>query len=751
MAGGPFEYLLVGAVVVLIIALMIVVLSSRRRVAATAAEAAGLATAVAEASDGLLLWTDDPSTARLSRSLARQLRCEETAGAEAFLSRLSETDRVEVGAAFRRLSGEGTAIDRRVREPDGRIWRVVAERALAEQGGGTCFAWIRDVTAAERTEEERASVQASLDARDAMLERLPVPVWHRRPGSLDLGYQNRAAREIFGEGGPDERVGRGLAQRAQRSGGEQTESTSVVVGGRRRLVEVVEAPGAEDAVVGHARDVTQLAETQDELARHVAAHGEMLQKLTTAIAIYGRDKRLKLFNTAFVELWQLDRRWLATEPDLSAVLELLRQRRRLPEYADFAQAKRQWLQLFTGLIDPVEEFLHLPDGRTIRQTVSPHPQGGLLFVFEDVSDRIAIERSYNTLIAVQRETLDSLGEAIAAFSGDGRLQLSNPAFARLWALDDPFLAQKPHLNEVGRRIRELVPAAAGVAGLELAESTRTHATGRIDRLDGSVLDFARVALPDGATLLIYQDVTDTLRVERALRDRNEALETADRLKSEFIANVSYELRTPLNAIAGFAQMLTDQYFGTLNERQLDHARSIITASDRLMTLINDILDLSSIEAGYLVLDPGPVDVDALLHQVMDLTHEMVRSRHLVISIDCSPGIGSVTGDERRLKQALINLVSNSGKFTPKGGRILLSARREEGRLVLAVADTGIGIERERQAGLFAPFARAASSQSQAGPGLGLVLVRRLIELHGGKVELDSEPGAGTTVRLLLPG
>ena len=751
MAGGPFEILLAGAVVVLAVALAIVVLSSRRQTARARAEAAGLATAVAEAPDGLLVWTDDPATARLSRSLARQLRAEEDAGADAFLSRLVEADRVELGAAFRRLSGDGKAIDRRVRDPDGRIWRVIAERALAQGGGGTCFAWIRDVTAAERTEEERASVQATLDACDAMLERVPVPVWHRRSGSLELGYQNRAAREIFGDGGPDDRVGRGLAQRAQRSGGEQTESANVVVDGRRRLVEVVEGPAAEGAVVGHARDVTQLAETQDELARHVSAHGEVLQKLTTAIAIYGRDKRLKLFNTAFVELWQLDRRWLATEPDLSAVLELLRQRRRLPEYADFAQAKRQWLQLFTGLIDPVEEFLHLPDGGTIRQTVSPHPQGGLLFVFEDVSDRIAVERSYNTLIAVQRETLDSLGEAIAAFSGDGRLQLFNPAFARLWTLDDPFLAQKPHLNEVGRRIRELVPAAAGVAGLELAESTRTHATGRIDRLDGSVLDFARVALPDGATLLVYQDVTDTIRVERALRDRNEALETAERLKSEFIANVSYELRTPLNAIAGFAQMLTDQYFGTLNDRQLDHARSIITASDRLMTLINDILDLSTIEAGYLVLEPGAVDVAGLLHQVMSLTHEMVRSRHLAISVDCPQEIGTVKGDERRLKQVLVNLVSNSAKFTPKSGRILLSARREDDRLVLTVADTGIGIERERQAALFEPFARAASSQAQAGPGLGLALVRRLIELHHGTVEIDSEPGTGTTVRLMLPG
>jgi signal transduction histidine kinase len=746
---GPFEILLLGALAALAATFLIVAYRDRQQARAAKAEAAVLARAVAEAPDGLLLWTSDPADARLSPSLARQIEADERAGAGSFLARLVEPDRSELGEAFRRIASEGSSVDRRVRDSDGRIWRVTAGRS-ADANGDTCFAWLRDVTAAERTAEERAHMQANLDAREAMLDRVPLPVWYRRPGSLDLAYRNKAAEVLVGDGGPADRVGRGLAQRALRSGNEQTESTNIVIDGRRCLIEIVESPAPDGAAIGHARDVTQLAETQDELARHVAAHGELLQKLTTAIAIYGRDKRLRLFNTAFVELWQLDRRWLATEPDFSAVIELLRHRRRLPEYADFAQAKRQWTQLFTGLIDPVEEFLHLPDGRTIRQTVSPHPQGGLLFAFDDVSDRVAVERSYNTLIAVQRETLDSLGEAIAAFTGDGRLQISNPAFARLWKLDDAFVAQKPHLNEVSRRIGELLAESAGLAGLELAEGTRETASGRVERLDGSVLDFARVALPDGATLLIYQDVTDSLRVERALRDRNEALETADRLKTEFIANVSYELRTPLNAIVGFAQVLTDQYFGGLNERQLDHARAIITASDRLVMLINDILDLSSIEAGYLALNRADIDIASLMHQVTGMSNEAIRGRGLALSVDCPASIGNMRVDEVRLKQVLLNLVSNSAKFTPRGGHILISARREPTNIVFRVADTGIGIERERQAQIFEPFVRGAAIQGQAGAGLGLALVRRLIELHGGSVELDSEPGTGTTVELTLP-
>jgi len=746
MAAGLLEILLVGAGVLLVVAIGAALHQRGARLRAEA-QAAFWSAAIDRSSDGLISWTTDPAQARLSPALARRLETLADSGFSALLARLAEDDRARLSAALDRLARDGTAIDGRFRQEDGTTWRIAAQ-----QGPAGTSAWLRDVTAAERTDEERAAMQTRLDAREAMLDCVPVAIWHRPAGDLAIDYRNRTARALFGD---DDRIGRAqagtiLAGRALRLGSEQTESANVVVEGRRRLIEIAEVPLADGTVIGHARDVSQLAETQDELARHVAAHGELLQKLTTALAIYGRDKRLKLFNDAFVALWQLDRRWLASEPDLGSVLELLRQRRRLPEYADFAQAKRQMLQHFTGLIDPVEDLLHLPDGRTLRQTVSPHPQGGLLMTYEDVSDRVAIERSYNTLIAVQRETLDSLGEAVAAFTGDGRLQLFNPAFVRLWNLEAPFLGERPHLNEVARRVRGLLSADAGTSGLELVDSTEAPATGRIDLSDGRVLDFGRVALPDGATLLIYQDVSDTIRVERALRDRNDALETADRLKSEFIANVSYELRTPLNAIVGFAQILAEQYFGPLNERQLGHAESIIAASGRLVALINDILDLSSIEAGYMTLAPGDVDVRGMLEQLVILTREPALSQNLSVTIDCAEDIGSVRADERRLRQALMNLISNALKFTPRDGTIRLSARREEGALVLVVADSGIGIDDARQGTVFDPFVRAASAQAQAGPGLGLALVRRLIELHGGSVAMASTPGSGTAVTVRLP-
>jgi len=245
----------------------------------------------------------------------------------------------------------------------------------------------------------------------------------------------------------------------------------------------------------------------------------------------------------------------------------------------------------------------------------------------------------------------------------------------------------------------------------------------------------------------YLDVTDTARYERVLRERNEALETAGRLTSEFIANISHELRTPLNAVIGFADILTNQYFGDLNQRQLDYSRGILQSSQQLLGLINDILDLATIEAGYMVLETGRVDVFNMLQTVLALTRERARARELEIELWCAPNIGTIAADERRLKQALFNLVSNAIKFTPPGGAIRLAGERGENELVLTVADTGIGTPAPGQTQ--APR-KLEPGTPRSGAGLGLSLVRSLIELHGGTVTIESAAGRGTTIMCRMP-
>jgi signal transduction histidine kinase len=648
------------------------------------------------------------------------------------------------------LAESGATLDisgRRVTAPDGKAMGDVI--------------WFAEAGARAKAERERDILRALIDA-------LPFPIWRRRESDLTLLAGNRAYA-VAVDAAPEKAIGEGrelagaaaaraLASKA-REASTAVESRHVVINGSRRWLELretkLEGPGslAGGELVGIARDQTDLEAAQTELQRHIAAHATVLEHIAVAIAIYGPDRRLAFFNTAFAQLWQLEEDWLSTHPLVEEVMDRLRERRRLPEVADFRAFRRHLLTQFTSLITPHEELMHLPDERTLRLVVSPHPFGGLTYAYEDVTDRLALERSYNTLIQVQRETLDHLYEGIAVLGSDGRLKLWNPAYAKLWSLPPESLMGEPHVAVITEGIRSFFDQGKDWPQLKARIMARltadTPAATRLERRDGSVLQAVTVPLPDGNVLLSYLDTTDSTRVEHALRERNEALETAGRLKSEFIANVSYELRTPLNAIIGFTEILANQYFGTLNTRQADYAQSILDSSGQLLSLINDILDLATIEAGYMEIDRAPVDIHALMSGVMTFARERARAQGLRLDFECPDDIGSVPGDERRLKQAIYNLVSNALKFTPPGGTVTLGARRENGRVALVVSDTGVGVAEQDQERIFEKFERGGSQSRQSGAGLGLSLVKSLIELHGGTVTLDSRPGRGTTITCWL--
>lgn len=698
------------------------------------------------------------------------------------LARVDSLDRVEQALApsdaaalhgvVAHLRETGQPFQITVRLADGsRTFQASGGRGPLPGGGALDVLWLRDATpqAAEQLRLAEARAAAERERRHLLdsLEALALPVW-QRGRDLRVTWCNRAFARLLDT--TPERVvaeqmelptsgfgepARGLALLARERGAAITENRFVVVEGDRRLLELTEMPVTGDGFFGFAVDRTRERAFADELDRHIGAHAEVLEQLGSAIAIYGPDTRLKFHNQAYARLWGLEETWLRTEPPYGEVLEDLRLRRKLTEEADFPRWKRQQLGQFNSLIEPREDLVHLPDGRTLRSLSVPHPFGGLMFVMEDVTHTLALESSYNTLMAVQQETLDNLAEGVAVFGGDGRLKLSNPAFARLWRLGAEVLRGEPHAAEVVEAVRGLL-FAGGDWREQKGELVgrlldRAGATGHIHCTDGTVVRYTQVPLPDGAVLLSCLDITDSVRVEKALRASNEALETADRLKSEFIANVSYQLRTPLNAIMGFAEILHNQYFGELNVRQVEYARGVLEASRRLLALVNDILDLATIEAGFMVLERDQVDVAQLLHGVAGLTRDWARKQSLDLRVDVPEGIGSLSGDEKRLKQALFNLVSNAIKFTPAGGRITLSAARTPDAVTLSVSDTGIGIPQGDRQRVFGRFERGDNRPANgAGAGLGLSLVKSFIELHGGSVTMESAHGTGTTVRCRLP-
>jgi signal transduction histidine kinase len=230
------------------------------------------------------------------------------------------------------------------------------------------------------------------------------------------------------------------------------------------------------------------------------------------------------------------------------------------------------------------------------------------------------------------------------------------------------------------------------------------------------------------------------------------LETVSRHKSEFLANMSHELRTPLNAIIGFSEVLREQMFGELNEAQMDYINDVLESGQHLLSLINDILDLSKVEAGRMELELGEVFISQALESGMTMHGERASRNGVTLGLAIDPDIGVIRADERKVRQVIFNLLSNAVKFTPSGGRVDVQARLMDGMVEVAVADTGGGIAPEDQERVFEEFQQAPGSQSgkHEGTGLGLTLSRKFIELHGGHLWVESELGAGSTFRFTLP-
>lgn len=525
-----------------------------------------------------------------------------------------------------------------------------------------------------------------------------------------------------------------------------------VIAGQNRALEIHDAR-LKQGSAGFAIDMTLLEETQKELNRHIRAHASTLDKLATAIAIYGPDTRLRFYNSAFCELWNLESDWLDTNPSDGEVLDKLRSDRKLPEQANYRDWKDEQLAAYTT-IDERESWWHLPDGQALRVVAEQHPFGGVTYLYENVTEKFKLETRYNELIGVQRETLDNLHEGVALFGTNGRLRLYNPSYARFWKLEGKFLNTHPHIDMVIEKCRELYDDNSIWDELkycvtELSEN-RQPLQGRLTRLDGMVFDFASVPLPDGNTLLTYVDMTDSSGIERALRERNEALEAADRLKTNFLSNVSYELRTPLTNIIGFAEVMSIGIAGELQSKQHEYINHIQSSSGDLLAIIDAILDLTTIDAGAMELKLSKIDVPQLLQEIASEASSQIKRRDLTLNIELTEDAEQFVGDERRVRQILSNLLSNAIGFSASGAVVRMGARRDKDDILLWVADTGKGMDDEFQARAFDRFQSRPVAGGHRGPGLGLAIVKAFVELHGGKVSLLSKVDHGTTVICRFP-
>lgn len=696
----------------------------------------------------------------------------------AFLSELAAPDGGLLPEDARALGEDVVGAQRGGKVFSRPIHAVGSSRTLLVRGGpagatlagpGSVVMWIFDATDSQTEigalQQERDQLSAALESISGLIEAAPLPMWHRTP-DMRLALVNSAYVEAVDAQSSSHVVTDGIelvepvdgqspmeaASSAMLSGKPLSRFVPATIDGERRTMRVVDVPLGPAGVAGFAIDMQELEQARAEHRRLIAAQRDMLDRLSAGVAQFGADRSLRFWNQPFTSLFLLQPQHLADAPEFERVLDRMREAGRVPESRDFPAWRSERRDWFLSP-EAREETWLLADGTHLRVVAQPLPDGGLLTIFEDRTEQVQLSSARDTLLRVRTATFDNLFEAIGVFASDGRLHLWNARFRKIWKIEESALAAHPRVDHLMRDVsdRLMKPHQASLVRelVRAATVERKQRGGRVTFVDGRIFDFAAIPLPDGNALFTMLDVTDSRRVEQVLRDRNEALEEADKLKTAFLTNMSYELRTPLTSISGFAEMMQAGYAGELPDAARDYVDAIMQSTGRLGVLIDNVLDLTQGEAGTLPLDKAVVDLAQLARDGVARIRAEAGAKKIELVVDLLPSLGAAMIDGRRVGQALDRLLENAVRYTGEGGRLLLHGDGEADAIRLVVSDNGPGMDVKAQARAFDRFSRVDQPRGEA-LGLGLPLARRLVEAHGGKLSLISEPGQGTVVTIEIP-
>jgi signal transduction histidine kinase len=707
----------------------------------------------------ILVWSNDDRKAELVGTLPARDAPEDRATFLAFGRWLTPRCATQLERAISTLREDRQPFDIVVENINGGLIEV--QGRLAASYVAVFFFSLSDTLRDHaRIQEEHVRLQEEHNNLLGLLDMLKLPVWTRDSDGR-LSWVNRAyaaaveaqttqdaiseGRELFGTSAREMIAGAHLSSRAF------NQDLSTVIGGDRRILAVSDYAGKIGSA-GMAMDVSEIASVREEYERMVRSHAETLDQLNTAVAIFDTDQKLRFYNQAFQKLWELEPGFLASAPDNTLLLDRLRSAGRIAEQPEWRRWKENLLMAYRA-IEPQEHLWHLPDGQTLRVVANPSPKGGVTWVFENLTEKISLESRYNTAVRVQGETLDNLAEGVAVFGPDGRVRLSNPAFSSLWGLPEGLVKSGTHISVIKAAAQTLAEAspwgelAAAATGFD---EDRRDGRGQVELHDGSILRYAVIHLPNGQLMTTFVDVTDSVNVERMLKDKNEALERADQLKNDFVQHVSYELRSPLTNIIGFTELLAQEVTGPLNDRQRDYVAHIGSSSAELETIVDDILDLATVDAGIMELEMGDVAVEQIMRSAADLISERLREHQIALKLDVSSAPSGFRADENRVRQILFNLLSNAANYAPERSTIVLGCERAPGGVTFFVHDDGPGIPADVMDTIFRRFEPRANGGRRRGAGLGLAIVKSFMELHGGTVEIETGAGIGTTVTCRFP-
>lgn len=652
-----------------------------------------------------------------------------------------------------------------------------SQRSLAVRGvladpqvspGGAALLWIFDFSESEselaRLRAEASRARGDFAALVGLIEAAPMPMWFRGPDAR-LKLVNRAYVRAVGAENAEAAVeaqielvepvdGLSAAQIAAQAAQRRAPIERIVtatIGGERRSLRVSDLPLGDEGVAGYAVDIEEMEELARAFRAFREAQRDMLDQLSVGVAQFAPDRKLVSANQPFRRIFTM-RPGTGEGLDFEAFLREAREAGRTPEVRDFPVWRAERTAWFAA-DEAIEEQWPLSDGTHLRVVAQPMPDGGLVLIAEDRTESLALSATRDTLLRTRTATFDSLFEALAVFAPDGHMQLWNRRFAAAWGLASDDLEGHPTADELVARIgpRLANPQQAGAIGDVVRGATldRRQTGGRVSLADGRTLEIAGVPLPDGNGLLTVLDITASQMAEDALRERAEALEAADELKTRFLANMSYEFRVPLTSIGGFAELLESGAAGELSSQQREYVEAILESVQRLTDQVENVLDLSQSEAGLLPLAMQKLDL-------LPFVTEVVREREAAIvkaglSLELRGGSAAkIEADPRQLGRALGHLIDNAIAATPPGGKVLVDLSRRKDGVRIVVSDNGRGMTRDELRRALEGVRTGSDGKPERRSGLGIPLARQLVTAHGGTLELVSKRGEGTFATIHLP-
>ena len=639
---------------------------------------------------------------------------------------------------------------------------------------GAALLWFFDSTDSlrelEKRTEESEKAKAAFAALAGLIESAPLPMWHRSP-DMSLNFVNRAYVEAVGAADglqvvqyniellePENgKTAASFATEAMQKGENVERVVSATLGAERRQLRVFDIPlgeSGEAGVAGLAIDVQDLITARNEFRQLSDAQRHLLNMMSAGVVQFSYDYTLIFANLPFQRLFAFRDQWLTEKPEFARVLDRMRENGKLPEVRDFPAWREERENWFRNP-EPSEENWLLPDGTHLRVLAQPVPDGGLLLIFEDRTEQAQLASAHDILLRVRTATFDNLFEAIAVFASDGRISIWNRLFAETWGLPDDILIKHPRLDELLPLMAKHLKKQSQISIIgELVRMTTANREQRRSKaafVDNRIFHIATIPLPDGNALFTMLDMSDSLKIEQALRDRNAALQEADGIKAKFLANMSYEFRTPLTSISGFADLLKAGVAGDLNSQSLEYVEAILTSADRLTEQINTVLDYSQSEAGAMPIARETVNIQSWLNQIAESKSAFAIEKGVVLDLKLDEAKGTFSLDPKRMGQAVGQILDNAIRYHKKNGDVLLFARNGHDGLEIIVSDNGPGISAENQTIITSGGKRSQSlTEDPILKGLGLLLAKQLVETHNGHFRIESKQGEGSTIFMTLP-